>query len=311
MVYLKLYFIGFTWNPGFAKSYIISRFMNAEDTYVYNIESSNLVIIGDSLTKAEYDLLCKVNKKGKVVIQYVAEPITKLLVEDLQYAKHLYETNACNAVFGCVKNGGYSVKYPLYAYDFASLYPIYFSGANANKYVNPCNKDFCVLINRHDYGNTRTRIYEELSKYGHITCPGDLFNNVSNEECNRDGITTYINKFKFNICCENFGAAHEGYITEKLMNACIGGAIPIYYGVLDDMDECIFNKDRIIFVTNETAHEVAAFVDELNRDEDRLREFYNRPIFKPTAADTIKTMNENMAKLFNCVREKLSDNSFQ
>ncbi len=304
----KIYFIGFLWNPGFKNTNIITRVLNAEDKIVDNIDECNTIIIGDSLTLDEYNILSQLDKRDKIIIQYVAEPITKLLIIELLYAKHLFENEACHMRIGCVKNDlstGY-IKYPLYAYDDSLLMQNKFD--EINDYVlnsDPCNKDFCVLINRHDYGNTRTIIYEELSKYGKITCPGALFNNISNEECDRVGVPEYIKNYKFNICCENFGAAHEGYITEKLMNACMGGAIPIYYGELDEMDEKIFNKERIIFVTNETAVEVAAFVDELNKDEVKLRKFYEQPVFKDTAAETIRRMFTNMYLMFNYMRHQL------
>ena len=78
-----------------------------------------------------------------------------------------------------------------------------------------------------------------------------------------------IRKFKFNICPENYSTSIKGYITmnlskqswdkelfsgtlveentEKIMNCCLVGAIPIYFGSFNDIYSKIFNKNRILF----------------------------------------------------------------
>ena len=38
-----------------------------------------------------------------------------------------------------------------------------------------------------------------------------------------------------------------GYVTEKIMDCCISGCIPIYCGKLDNIDKNIFNIKRILF----------------------------------------------------------------
>jgi hypothetical protein len=307
---LIIYFLGIIWNPELPESNIIRRFLKNEDRITNEITESNILIVCDIMDEIETQKL-KDNYRGKQIILYISEPITKFPIKELLTIREMYEKQIYNAMIGCVSNDmNGAVKYPLYAYNEEYKKQDIFE--KINEYVKETeidNKEFCTLINRHDWGNTRTVIYNALNKYGHITCPGQLFNNISNEECNREGITTYIKKFKFNICCENYGAAHEGYITEKLMNACMGGAIPIYYGVLDEYDERIFNKDRIIFLTNETANEVADYVNELNNNKEKLLEFYRRPVFKETASEEINKMHEKMNYLFNLLRiEEQTDN---
>jgi len=38
---------------------------------------------------------------------------------------------------------------------------------------------------------------------------------------------------------------HTGYITEKIINAFLGGAIPIYYGTIEVFD--IFHRDAFVY----------------------------------------------------------------
>jgi len=49
--------------------------------------------------------------------------------------------------------------------------------------------------------------------------------------------------FRFCFVLEN--RRHEGYITEKIINAFLGGCIPIYYGTAEIFD--IFNPKSFIF----------------------------------------------------------------
>jgi hypothetical protein len=107
-------------------------------------------------------------------------------------------------------------------------------------------KNFCCLINKHDFGNTRVNIHNKLSEIGTIFCPSVLLNNFSNETFEKIGRETFQKQFIFSICPENYITKLDGYITKKLFMACCCGNIPIYYGKLDDFDKHIFNTNRII-----------------------------------------------------------------
>jgi hypothetical protein len=60
-----------------------------------------------------------------------------------------------------------------------------------------------------------------------------------NWPANRDLFRDY----RFCLVLEN--ALVEGYITEKILNAFLGGCVPIYYGTQDVFD--VFNKNAFIF----------------------------------------------------------------
>ncbi len=143
-----------------------------------------------------------------------------------------------------------------------------------------------------------------MKQMGEIVCPGKLHNNCSNEELNAIGNVEYIKKFLFNICSENFGADHPGYVTEKIMNACLGGAIPIYYGELDAIDEKIFNRERIIFINEETEGAMKK-VESLCMNEDELIKHYRQPVFCEGAYEEIMAMDANAMGFFDTLREYL------
>ena len=196
---------------------------------------------------------------------------------------------------GCISNKpGKWIKYPFYA-DMKTNFK------EVNSYIAKTRleeKKICTLISRHDPGNTRFPILRELSKFMHVVCPGRLANNCSSEEVNRIGTSEYIKQFVFNICCENYGESHPGYITEKLMNCCIGGAIPIYFGNLDEIDARVFNKDRILFLNEGNVQEVADRVLNMFQNPEMLESFYRQPAFQDTAEEAVEEIREGVKTFF-------------
>ena len=300
-------YIGFSMNPGFPETDILTRFFKDGDRVSTNLSEINILIIGDFITMKELEMIRPY--KGLRIL-YVAEPLLNLPFCSI--AGQIFRQKKYNAVIGCISNRGDThnwIKYPIYRYSVKFTQDSFIeTNARVSSIcfadLNP--KAFCTLINRHDWGNTRTPIYERLTKIGAITCPGKLFNNCSNEELNRIGNVDYIKKFWFNICSENFGNDHPGYVTEKLMNACLGGAIPIYYGELDEIDRLIFNVDRILFLNKDNADIIANRVKSLCENPDELVKFYRQPVFCEGAYEEMLAMDVNAMGFFDVLREHVS-----
>jgi hypothetical protein len=250
-------------------------------------------LISGPFINNEYHNIIK--NKNCIKILYITEPIEINYPYSLCY--DLYKNNIFNIIIGCVENNLNSIKYPLYMYHINLENKNIFN--NINNYVKECSLDkkFCTLINTHDTWNTRIPIYNKIINIGNIDCPSNLLNNCSNEELNRIGNTEYIKKYLFNICSENTLTSINGYITEKLINCCLGGAIPIYCGWFDDIDDKIFNKNRILFydLNNEKSiNNVYDKVKELIEDTDKLNNFYRMHVFMENADYTCKEMHNNL-----------------
>lgn len=86
---------------------------------------------------------------------------------------------------------------------------------------------FGTIIARHDRNGLRTRIFDELSKYGDIKSPGTYRRNTKSIGNKCIDKINYISKGTYNICPEN--SAYEGYFTEKIFQAFEGGTIPLYW----------------------------------------------------------------------------------
>jgi len=82
--------------------------------------------------------------------------------------------------------------------------------------------------------------------------------------------------YKFGLAMEN--SNEDGYITEKIMNVYIGGAIPIYWGTSKIKE--IFNQDSFIYVNDYSSFdECANDIIAIGKDPIRLKRMQNAPIF--------------------------------
>ena len=178
-----------------------------------------------------------------------------------------------------------------------------------NKIVNIdnlINKQFCSLVARHDKWNTRKNIYNKLKKINNIVCPSKLFNNYNNQEFNKIGKVKFLKDFIFNLCPENSKYNFPGYITEKLMDCCLAGCIPIYCGKLDSIDKKIFNIERILFyeADNELSlNNCCKKVNYLYQNKKELLDFYNQDIFMNEANKEINQMIYNFKNFVNIIKE--------
>ena len=214
---------------------IFSQHERFFDSYLNT--NKNYLVIGPWITIEQFSLLKNDNFDVKLITVY--EPIfNNDIYDDIRFGHFHefvtnYKTYKNTYLFGCVENKPEEkkIKFPLYMME---RFPIY---ENPNMYFTKANdfikntdiflKKFCCLINRWDPDNHRTKMHNILNKINKIDCPGSLLNNCSNIQLNAMGKTEYIKQFLFNICSENTDNTYGGYITEKLMDCCLGGAIPI------------------------------------------------------------------------------------
>ena len=83
----------------------------------------------------------------------------------------------------------------------------------------------------------------------------------------------------------------------------MGGAIPIYFGWFDEIDEKIFNKNRILFYDpcdNDSIENIKNKIIYFLNNEDDFINFYKQDLFCDTAYDVIQKLENNfMNKIFN------------
>jgi hypothetical protein len=266
------------------------KFLFKDMEYTPDYENADIVLIGSF----NYNEFIFSRIKGKKIL-YITEP-WEYLYNNVNRSHCIFDV-----IMGCVKKNHSKNHYKL-SFGLFHFYPFDEEKLNkrlenTNNHIRSCEipKEFCSLISGHDRTNIRTPAYNALSALGHIVCPGHLYNNCSNEEVNRLEKPEYLKKFKFSICPENT-LNLDGYLTEKLIECCLGGAIPVYAGNFDDIDAKIFNPNRILFYDyrEESIQFVASVVEYLLNNPAAFEELYRRPIFMDTAAETIFTLKKEL-----------------
>jgi hypothetical protein len=82
--------------------------------------------------------------------------------------------------------------------------------------------------------------------------------------------------YKFGFAMEN--NLEHGYITEKIMNVYLGGAIPLYWGT--PVIKEIFHPDSFVYLNDfPSLKDAAKYVYDLSKDEARLKVMREAPIF--------------------------------
>ena len=101
------------------------------------------------------------------------------------------------------------------------------------------DKKFCLFTSKSMLNPNKKIVLDELSKLGQIDTL-DMYN-INDKTCyhSRELISIY-SKYKFVICFEN--SKTDGYVTEKIFNVFLSGAIPIYDGAPNIADYVNLNS---------------------------------------------------------------------
>ena len=164
---------------------------------------------------------------------------------------------------------------------------------------------FCALVSGNRGPNDpgaqrRTRIVQQLNSIAPVDCAGRLLHNTDelHEHYGNDK-AAYLQNYKFYICPEN--ASVEGYVTEKVFHAIGSGCIPIYWGSNNNPEPDVLNHNAILF-WNPDGDNTALLkqIDELHRNDNLYREFFEQPRLKEEAWQVV-------AGYFERLEQRLDD----
>ena len=140
---------------------------------------------------------------------------------------------------------------------------------------------FCAFMYRHDV-NFRVQLYDDVNRYRPVDALGKSRNTQSTPSTDRadpflmDNAVEKYRPYKFVICCEN--RCFPGYITEKIINAMLAQAIPIYLGASDIASH--FNPRSFIdvgaFPTRAAALE---YIQKVDQDDELYCSMLREPWF--------------------------------
>lgn len=145
------------------------------------------------------------------------------------------------------------------------------------------NKKDCTLVASHDKNKIRTKIFNQVSKYCNVHCPGIFKKNCDSIGYKVSDKINFIKKYKYNICPEN--SKFEGYFTEKIFHAFESGCIPIYWAV-DFPEKDILNENCCCFI-------------DFNNIPEKIKDLFSKnkqinKIFKENAKDILKVYYDDI-----------------
>jgi hypothetical protein len=82
-----------------------------------------------------------------------------------------------------------------------------------------------------------------------------------------------------------------------MLESCFGGAIPIYAGNYDDIDDKIYNKDRVLFYDprdENSIQRIIKIVENFLVNDSLFEIFYRQQIFRDGAANVILDLEDQL-----------------
>lgn len=139
-------------------------------------------------------------------------------------------------------------------------------------------REFCTFVVSNCFAKeARSIFFEKLNKYKIVASGGRYKNNIGGAVADKKA---FLSKYKFNIAFEN--CSHDGYVTEKIMEAFAAGVVPIYYGdprISEDFNPAAF----INALDYEDYETMIERIKKIDADEDLYLSMLNAPIIQPNA----------------------------
>lgn len=147
------------------------------------------------------------------------------------------------------------------------------------KHRNVCEdlakRKFCAFVvsNGNGANSFRNDLFEALSKYRNVDSGGRYRNNIGKPEGVEDKIA-FQSEYKFSFACEN--CIHDGYTTEKIVEAFASKTIPIYWG---DPRICeTFNPKSFINCNNyDTIEDIVEEIKKIDQDDELYLQMLREP----------------------------------
>jgi len=137
--------------------------------------------------------------------------------------------------------------------------------------------EFCSFVVSNHRNPKRKQVFMQLSEYKRVNSGGGYLNNVGGRVKDK---FAFESNHKFSICFEN--GAHNGYTTEKLIQALAARTIPIYWG--DPKVGKVFNKNAFIDAYSyNNIKDVIERVKEIDNNDDLYMRMLSEPALLPTS----------------------------
>ena len=164
---------------------------------------------------------------------------------------------------------------------------------------------FASIVSRHDSHGSgaglRGDVMDALNEIGSVEAAGAWRNNTNalKEEFG-DDLSMYLEDCRFNICLENTNS--DGYVTEKVFHALLGGSIPIYWGGGAYMEPEVLTGNGIVLVGSSGISGVVEQVERLEGNPAYREDWLAKPILTEWAPEWIEERVDLLRRKFIEIR---------
>ena len=169
---------------------------------------------------------------------------------------------------------------------------------------------FCAYMYRYDLPH-RVKLFDEISKYKKVESLGKSKNSNPLYQMDGSPYDSAVEKykpFKFVICCENHKI--PGYVTEKIVNAMLANAIPIYFGAPDIVEH--FNSKSFINVSSfPNLSAMTNFIKQVDQNDDLYVSILKEPWLNDNKLNTYLNLKDRLKDFFHLIETVLKQSSHQ
>ena len=137
--------------------------------------------------------------------------------------------------------------------------------------------DFCSFVVSNPICAKRNEAFKALNEYKKVDSGGSYLNNTGGPVKDK---LAFESTHKFSICYEN--TSHNGYTTEKLINAFAARTVPIYWG--DPEIGKVFNTKSFINASDyDTVADLVEEIKRIDNDDQLYMSILREPAMLPSA----------------------------
>ena len=153
-------------------------------------------------------------------------------------------------------------------------------------------RKFCSFVVSNGSASDRIRFFHQLNKYRDVDSCGRWNNNVDFQipDINSQEYYEFIGGYKFQICFEN--VQKPWYFTEKLINAYIGGCIPIYMGSKNVGE--FLNTNAFVWIKDSSKKSFSKAINqiiEMDTNDQKYRVMYEEHLFRDNILPSVMDIN--------------------
>lgn len=138
---------------------------------------------------------------------------------------------------------------------------------------------FCSFVVANEFPRMRLDVFNALSAYKKVDSGGPVYNNIGVKipgGHTDEALIDFYSESKFVLCFENDNI--HGYVTEKLLNAFVSGAIPIYWGCQEA--KLFFNTKAFIHAADFPSIEaLVEKIKEIDQNDELYQAILNESMF--------------------------------